>query len=583
MHRHSIDSDAENRIDALLGRMDLADKVGQCLTLNFVGGVILPHHLRFIREFRCGGLRVTPHITDVNDSFAIRKPAPYLRPGEYAHLLKELQKIAMERRSGIPLHLVTDQEGDLSVDFLRGGVSLFPSSMGMTATGDPALVRQAFRVVGKQLRAHGINWIHSPELDVNLQPRNPEIGMRAFSDDPGLCARFGLAAMRGLEAGRVVATAKHFPGRGDSVTDAHNELDIFTFDRKRLDAVELRPYVRLIAAGLPCIMTAHSAYTALDPDNVPASASRRIVTGLLREELGFSGVITTDAIGMTGQMQYAKTHANATVLSIEAGNDLVLIKEDERTTAECFYALLEAVKSGRISESRLDESVHRILRVKARFGILDNPFPVPEKTEIIVRAKRNGEICREVFRRAAIVIRDREGLLPLSPARRVLVVEQYIPLYHLKGNDRWYHPGMFGEFMRGYSPNTIYLETHTPPDENDLQRFHERMALVDTVVFFNTFWRGSTSNRPLIREAVARGKKVIVATNDLYDGYFLPTAGTVLCTFGAVPEGTRIAAGIIFGHEKAGGTWPLRRLKPEDTVSDSEVVDHPTSGHFAKL
>jgi beta-N-acetylhexosaminidase len=271
------------------------------------------------------------------------------------------------------------------------------------------------------------------------------------------------------------------------------------------------------------------------------------------------------------------------VLSIEAGNDLVLIKEDEQTTAECFHALLDAVQSGRIREARLEESVRRILRVKAQFGILDDPMPDPARADRIVLKPRHREVCRETYRRAALVLRDRQGLLPLSPQRRVLVVEPYIPLYHMKGNDRWYHPGMFGEFMRAHSPNTVYLETQTPPDAADLQRFQERVAGVDTVVFFNVFWRGSTSNRALIRETVRLGKRVIVATNDLYDGYFLPTAGTVLCTFGAVPEGLRIAADILYGREQPAGRWPLKRLAPEDMVPEGEVVDHATSGHFAKL
>ena len=573
----------DTKIDRIIGRMDLADKVGQCLTLGFVGGVIQPMHVRFIREFRCSGFRITPHLTGVNDSYCIRKHAPHMRPGEYAALLKQLQEMALDRKSGIPLHMVTDQEGDLSVDFLRGGMSLFPSNMGMAATANPALVEKAFRVIGRQLRAQGVNWIHSPELDVNLQPKNPEIGMRAFSDDAALCAKFGIAALKGLTAEGVVATGKHFPGRGDSETDAHNALDVLRVDRARLDAVELYPYRRLIAAGIPCIMTAHNAYTALDAENVPASASKRIVTGLLREELGFEGVITTDAIGMAGQMLYAGDHANATVLSIEAGNDLVLVKEDEATTAKCFHALLEAVKNRRIRESRLDESVRRILKLKVDAGILSNPLPNPRKADAIVLDPANRKTCRETYRRASIIVRDNDRLLPLASDASVLVVEQYIPLYHDKCNDRWYHPGMFGESMRKHCPGMLYLETRTPPDKNDLQRFQDRVAQVDTVVFFNVFWRGSTSNRPLIREAVRLGKKIIVATNDLYDSYFLPSVGTIVCPFGAVGAGLEIGADIICGREKALGKWPLKLVGRTDKAPAEDEVDHAVSGHFATL
>lgn len=570
---------AEKTIDAILGRMDLADKIGQCLVCNHTGTAIEPYHARFIREFRCGGLRVTPHIACVNDEPRIRKIAPYMLPGQYAGVVRGLQELALSRKSGVPLQIVTDQEGDLSVDFLRGGFSLFPSPCGLAATGDPALVRKSCEVVGRQLRAVGVNWIHSPVLDVNLNPRNPEIGMRSFSDDPRRVAEFGLAQMKGLLAAGVVATGKHFPGRGDSESDAHTSLDVLRVDRRRLDAVELLPYRRLIAAGLPAVMTAHNAYTALDDEAIPASVSKKIVTGLLREELGFDGVVTTDAIGMAGVMRYAGNQWNATVLAVEAGNDVVLVKEDEATTGKCFQALMDAVKAGRIPEARLDESVRRILRLKAEMGILDSPIPDARTADAIVRAPKNAKICREVFRRAAIRVRDRDRLLPLDPKEKVFVVEQYLPLYHLKSNDAWYHPGMFGEAMGQYARNLIYQEMNTPPTREDLARFHQRLEQAETVVFFNIFWRGSGSNRRLIAESVRRGKRVIVATNDLYDVYCLPSLGTVICTFGAVPHGTRIAAEVIYGKAKPGGKWPLKGIKQNDTVSPDEEERLFVIGH----
>ena len=569
----------EARIDTILGRMDLVDKIGQCLVCNHTGTVIEPYHVRFIREFRCGGLRVTPHITCINDEPRIRKIAPYMLPGQYAGLIREIQELAMSRKSGVPLQIVTDQEGDLSVDFLRGGFSLFPSPCGLAATGDPALVRRSCEVVGRQLRAVGVNWIHSPVLDVNLNPRNPEIGMRSFSDDPKQVAEYGIAQMKGLLAAGVVATGKHFPGRGDSESDAHTSLDVLRVDRKRLDEVELLPYRALIAGGLTAVMTAHNAYTALDDERIPASVSRRIVTGLLREELGFDGVVTTDAIGMAGVMKYAGNQWNATVLAIEAGNDVVLVKEDEPTTEKCFRALADAVKAGRISESRLDESVRRILRLKAQIGILDHPMPDAKRADAVVQDPKNGTLCREVFRRATIKVRDRDRLLPLDPKEKIFVVEQYLPLYHLKSNDAWYHPGMFGEAMAAYAEDMVYQEMNTPPTADDLKRFEQRVDRADTVVFFNIFWRGSGSNRRLIAECVRKGKKVVVATNDLYDGYCLPSLGTLVCTFGAMPHGTRMAAEVIYGHARPAGQWPLKGIKQKDTVSAAEEAKLFVIGH----
>ncbi len=570
----------ESEIDKIMGRLSLQDKIGQCLTLNYLGWQITPFHRRFVNEFRCGGLRVTPHISASNDTYHIRKMAPHVSPAETTAALRELHEMALER-NGIPLHMATDQEGDLSVDLVRGGLQLFPSNMGMAATGDPELVRKAFGVVARQVRAHGINMLHSPELDVNLNPNNPEIGMRAFSDDPSACAQYGVEAMKAFMAEGVIPTAKHFPGRGDSEVDAHDQLDVLRVDRQRLEEVELFPYKALIREGLPAIMTAHNAYTALDDESVPASVSYKITTGLLREEMGFDGVITTDAIGMAGVIHYAGGQWGATVMAIKAGADLVLIREDEATTAKCRDALLHAVKNKDISEKRIDQSVRRILRMKMRAGLFESALPDPAATMEAITRPENKTTCRRVFEKCSLIARDRDGLVPLPRNARALVVEPYLPLYHDKGNDARYHAGMFFENMSRYSPNLHLLETRCPATEDDMARFRKKLSQNETVVFFNAFWRGSGSNRPLIREAVKQGKTVIVATNDLYDAYCLPTAGTVICVFGAVPQATRIAADIVFGACQPEGKWPLIGVKKDDAVDPSAETDHAVS-HYSK-
>lgn len=570
----------ESEIDKIMGNMALDDKIGQCLTLNCLGWQITPVLKRFVNEFRCGGLRVTPHISATNDTYHIRKMAPHVSPAETAATLRDLHEMALER-NGIPLHMATDQEGDLSVDLVRGGIQLFPSNMGMAATGDPDLARQAFRVVGRQVRAHGINMLHSPELDVNLNPNNPEIGMRAFSDNPDVCAQYGVLAMKAFMEEGVIPTAKHFPGRGDSEVDAHDQLDVLRVDRQRLEEVELYPYKALIREGLPAVMTAHNAYTALDDERVPASVSHKITTGLLREAMGFDGVITTDAIGMAGVIHYAGGQWGATVMAIKAGADLVLVREDEATTRKCWEALRAAVKNREITEDRIDQSVRRILRMKMRAGLFESVLPDPDSTMDVINCPENKKTCRHVFEKCSLIARDRDGLMPLPRHARALVVEPYLPLYHDKGNDADYHAGMFFEAMMRYSQDLQLLEIHCPATEDDWARFRERLAEYDTIVFFNVFWRGSGSNRPLIREAVKLGKKVIVATNDLYDAYYLPAVGTVFCTFGAVPQATRVAADIVFGACQPEGKWPLSRVKKNDTVDPSVETDHAVS-HYSK-
>ncbi len=575
------------RVGEILGRMSLTEKVGQCYTLNFTGCKIRSYHRRYVEELMCGGLRVTPHvIPEVSRNHGeLLKPAPYCLPEDYAELLRELQQRAIDR-NGIPLHLVTDQEGDLSIDFLRGGLNLFPSNMGVAATGDTELAYQAARAIALQLRAQGINWMHSPELDVNVQPENPEVGMRAFSDDPQICADFGIAMAKGFIAGGVMPTAKHFPGRGDSVVDAHDTLDLSTKSREELLACEVYPYRKLIADGTPtAIMTAHHAYSALDAPEVPASLSRKIYFDLIRDELGFDGVVTTDAISMPGAVQYAGgSIAQASMMALIAGADLVLLKSKEWISEEACRITIDAVGDGRLPESELDDKVRRILTAKFDLDLFDgNPLPDPPKAAEPCFDPVNIDTCKRTFEKCSLVTRDREGLIPLSQDAKVLVVEQYIPLYHDKCNDKFYHPAMFGEYMRlyGNEANIISLETHTPAVEKDIELVISQLDRVDTVVFSNIFWRGSGSNRRLIRKVVDAGKKVIVTTNDLYDSYFLPKVGTIVCTFGAVPVGVETAARIVCGDLKPQGQWPLRMIKMDETVAEGDVRDHSIAGHFS--
>jgi beta-N-acetylhexosaminidase len=391
--------------------------------------------------------------------------------------------------------------------------------------------------------------------------------------------------MRGFLDGGVMPTAKHFPGRGDSVTDAHDQLDVSRKTREALNACELLPYREMIRSGHPfAVMTAHQGFTALDPSKTPASLSYKMTTELLRQEMGFKGVITTDAIGMHGAIDFAGSVPAAVLMALQAGADLVLVKNPEHETEASFNLVLQAVKDKKLLERDLDEKVKRILEAKFQLGLFEEKtLPVPEKALEPVRDEAIRLTCEEVFQKASIVTRDRDGLLPLSRDKKVLVVEQYISLYHEKGNDVHYHPGMFSEYMRefGNPGNIISMETVTPPSQDDERRLFDRLDKVDVVVFSNIFWRGSGSNRELVRKVAATGKKVILATNDLYDSHFVPSAGTVLCTFGAVPQGQKAAAKIIFGLLQPGGKWPLGGIKMDQPVASDTVVSHKVAGHFA--
>jgi len=271
-------------MDRLLGDLTLEQKVGQCFTYLWSGHMILPSVVQAIEKLHCGALRLQPYCLTgkrlkyydfdsggeeydwpegyepIAQNLFLGGPISHPSPAEYARALNRLQEIAVARPGGVPLTFSIDQEGDFSRDCVHGGIALFPSAMGLAVAGEPDLVYRARRATAEQLSSMGITTIHSPVLDINLQPTNPEIGTRAYGEDPVEATKYALAAMRGLQDGGLIATGKHFPRRGDSVVDAHHDVPVIDCDRKRLDEVELYPYRELIAAGKKVVLGTNSPY-----------------------------------------------------------------------------------------------------------------------------------------------------------------------------------------------------------------------------------------------------------------------------------------------------------------------------------
>jgi beta-N-acetylhexosaminidase len=575
-------------IDNILGKLTLEQKVGQLFTYSFNNFLVTPYIVESITKLHCGGLRLSSYATagkrgkyynySADDAYAYPKGVQPVRenwfasgflgtlePEQYAERINRLQEIAMERNPGIPLLMSIDQEGDYSHDYCYAGINLFPSAMGLTATGNPKLAYQACRATALQLSAMGLNMIHSPCLDVNINPRNPEIGIRSYSDDPELAAKFGLASMKGYQDGGLITTAKHFPGRGDSDIDAHYETPVLRVDRKRLDAVELLPYRKLIENGLDCIMIAHNAYTALDPAETIATVSPRILKDLLRKELGFQGVITTDAIAM-GALMKKYGLPTACALALQSGADLVLCKMESECRDQAYWETVKYVQDGRIPEKDLDDKVRRILTMKHNRGLFKNKAQVnASKAKRWFKDRDVVKLCRTVAQKSAIVIRDKDNLLPVAKNAEILLVDQRVPDSHT-GMNFLFHKLSFCEYMYRHSMNINAFDTEFFATSEDTPHGLSETSLVlrlaekaDIVVAVNHYWRIATKNNyELVRKVLAAGKKLILVTNSPYQFAIPPEAGTVICTFSSSPESMRIAADIIFGKAKPGGTWPLK-------------------------
>jgi beta-N-acetylhexosaminidase len=330
-----------------------AEKVGQMIVGGFPGG-------------REGMLELSRAVESAALGNLILFSRNAASPPELHAMVREARAM-VRARTGIEPLVAIDQEGGV-VARLREGMSLLPSAMGMAAAVASGLLsdddlRVLGRLCGQELLALGIDWNLAPVADVNVNPLNPVIGVRSFGEDPRRVADLATAFAAGLAEAGVLATGKHFPGHGDAAEDSHLGLPLIGAARSRLEAVELLPFRRLIAAGLPVIMTAHVRFPAVEPEPIPATLSHRVLTGLLREELGFSGLIATDCLEMKA---IAGRFPDFAVRAVEAGADLLCVSHTRSVQEATAAAILEALASGRIPEARIDASVERILAAKAR-------------------------------------------------------------------------------------------------------------------------------------------------------------------------------------------------------------------------
>jgi beta-N-acetylhexosaminidase len=559
-----------------LKSMSLVEKVGQLLTFTWRGTMLTPSGIEQITRLHCGGLCLEPYALEtcknlywgnsqIDQNF--KKPKDYfttannyfngktfgisITPEEYTKRLNSLQKIAMSRPSGIPLHMTIDFEGDFKNDYMAGGIRQFPGPMGMAAIGDTKLTYKIGATIAKMLTAMGVSQMYSPVCDVNTNPKNPEIGVRSFSDDPEVCARHAVALLKGFQDNGIAASAKHFPGRGDSGTDAHDVLEILKMDKKRMHEVELVPFKAAIAAGVKAIMTGHSVYPAYD-SKFPTTLSEKILTGLLRNELGFDGVIVSDAIGMAAILKKWPLPV-ACAMAIKAGCDTILLKADDESRSQCFFGIKQAVEKGELTEERIDQSVTRLLKMKYDQGLFETAGKRdPEKTKAITSDKKIIDFSWDVAQKALVIMRDDKKMLPLNPKKKMLVIEQRIP-YEFLGKDPYCHTHMFCEAMVTHTQNLILADTAFSAFEDEIKECLQLAKQADLVVMTNYYARivKSGNNQLLVKKLKAAGHKVVVVTNNPYVEGTTKEADVVICNFSGTPDSIRVSTDLLFGKIKS--------------------------------
>jgi beta-N-acetylhexosaminidase len=569
-------------VAAKLAKMSLLEKCGQLLTFTWRGAYLTPSGFEQITKLHAGGLCLEPYALEtcknlywgrsqVDPNF--KKPKDYfdiahtwfddrsfgvsVTPEELTEALNRLQEIAMNRPAGIPLHVTIDMEGDFKNDYTAGRVLQFPPPMGMTAIGDLDIAYKVANVMGRQMAAIGVTQFYHPVCDVNINPLNPEIGVRSFGDDPKRCAKFVEATVRGYQDAGIVATIKHFAGRGDSATDAHDVLDVCRGDLKRMKEVELVTFQAGVDAGAKALMTAHTIFPAYDQE-YPATLSRKILTDLLRGEMGFDGVIVSDAIGMAAILKKWPL-PQACAMAIQAGVDTILLKADDESRAQCLFGIKSAVERGELSEERVNDAVRRLLCMKYDQGLFEKAGKMdPRNTTAIVRGKENVDFSWEVARKALLVVRDDKKLLPLKKDKKILVIEQAIP-YSFLGKDLYSHPHMFCEQMAKYSMNLILDDTafHAADEEVDeaLRLAKEADLVVMTNYYARIEKRGNNSH--VVKALKDAGHTVIVVTNFPYRKGTTKEADAVICNFSGSPDSIRSAADLLWGAVKPCATTKM--------------------------
>jgi beta-N-acetylhexosaminidase len=535
-------------VERTLARMTLREKIGQMLMLYYFGrfnSTESPEYQEMLDEIddnHIGGVIIG----------TTRGPLGIERSQVYptAVILNEFQ-----RRAKVPLLVGADFEAGTGQRLDEG--TNFPAAMAVAAANDPRLAYQEGRTVAREARAAGVQWIFAPVADVNNNPANPIINTRSFGEDPATVSEFVENFIRGAQDNGAMATAKHFPGHGNVSVDSHLTLPVVPGDRNELEHVELVPFRAAIAAGVDSIMIAHLDVPAFEPDpNVPATLSHNIMTGLLRDELGFKGLIITDAMDMGG-VTTLYPPGEAAVRSVEGGADVLLMPPVPDAAME---ALERAVETGRISEKRIDESVRRILEAKERLGLAKDRFVnVPSLNEKFALPEYE-EASQQIADRGVTLLRNSDNLVPLDATKpmRVLLVSlsadpDPYPGETLEPAIRWRVDSLTA--LRAdtqYSPvSDLKLP---PPDTYDVAVAALFVRVADrkgNVAF-------PDDERNFVDQMLATGKPtVILGFGSPYLVGRFPSAKTWIAEFSTNDVAQKAAARALFGQAALGGQFPV--------------------------
>ncbi len=525
--------------DVILSKMSLREKVGQLFVVSTDG---------YFENRQSDGFRKLKHAIqdDHVGGIILFHGTVY---GQ-AMLINKLQQM-----SDTPLWITEDMEFGSAMR-INDGIRFTPP-MGVAATQNIHYAYESGRVTALEAKALGVNQIFAPVVDVNNNPANPVINVRSYSEDPDTVAKYADAFVQGVSSEGIVATAKHFPGHGDTHLDSHIGLPVVRYGYQRLDSLELIPFRRLIKQGVPSIMTAHIAFPKISGDpGLPGTLDPDIVDGILRDSLNYQGLVVTDALNMGGVANHYSPAKDA-VMALKAGADLLLMSPDVSTAIN---AVIDAVHDGQLSETRINHSVRKLLVLKIKHGLFRNPFLDLDHLDKTIHSPENEIISREIARKSVTLLRNRNDILPINPHRftRVTVIAM--------SDDRSGNTGdILAREIRRFHPDVRFHIFDDRTCDEDLHNIYRDVRWSNLVIIgsfihvrtgknlqFNARQRHFLSRLPRYHKTTA-----MLAFGSPYVLSSLPGADVQVCAWSSSSEQVRQTVPALFGASAIDGRLPI--------------------------
>ncbi|MGC5773445.1 beta-N-acetylhexosaminidase [Paenibacillus pabuli] len=519
-----------------IGQLSLEQRVGQMFMCGFHGQHADEQIHTLIRDYHVGGVIYFRRNVGSVD--------------QLTRLSADLQAIAAQSGE-LPLMISVDQEGGMVARIDKEGVTQVPGNMALGAAGKPDYTRECARILGRELKSIGIDMNLAPVVDVNNNVLNPVIGVRSYGENAESVAVHGVAAIEGYQSQGIAATAKHFPGHGDTAVDSHLGMVTVPHDRDRLEQVELLPFRQAIEAGVDAIMTAHVIFPTIEPEPIPATLSRKVLTGLLREEMGFDGIIITDCLEMHA---ISKPYgvAEAAIRAVEAGADLVLVSHTLEDQISAVEAVVEAVRMGRIEEATINQALERIISWKTvRCGQWGS------KNDELPRLASIESTLDEIASNSITVIHN-DGLLPLNTDKDVYVIWPEV-VQRTEVDEPWSHTDSLGVALAQRRSGVREHKITTQPSYDEADRILKDVSDADQIIVCTYTSAGHLpkGQQRLVEKLSEKYSLIVVALRNPYDLLEIPKPGSYVCTYENTPAVVRTLSLVLTGELQSTGSLPV--------------------------